>query len=463
MPKLYKTGAVLAVALAVAAAISFTAARRHTPAPTDASSHREAPAISLDPVADLTGFYMWVAPDAPDAVTFVLNSYPLQSPYGGPNFYRFGDDVLYSLNIDSNGDAMADVVYEFDFTTEVRNEETFLYNTGPITSLESENWNIRQFFSVTRVDGHGRTTLAEHLAVPPVNVGAASTPNYDALAAMAVHHLPGGGRVFAGQRDDPFFVDLGAIFDLLQIRPMNAVDTLAYYNVNSIVLQVPKSAVTGHESPVIGAWATTSRPAVTVQSGADPEWRQVSRLGQPLVNEAVLPLKLKDAFNSIDPTKDAVALEYVTDPIIPKLLKSIYNIDSPPAPRTDLVTVFLQGIPPVAALGYPGNQPPNVTPAEMLRLNVNIPPTHEPNRMGLLGGDAAGFPNGRRLTDDVVDIALQAMAGATPFTPEFNRAPNNTLGDGVNANEMPFMQSFPYVASPSAGSDLGGPMPLPRR
>lgn len=456
MRSLLKQGAVLGVGLAVAAGISFSAARHHAPPATDASSHREAPAIARDPVADTTDFYMWVTPDAPDSVTFVMNTYPLQGPYGGPNFYQFGEDVLYNINIDHNGDAVADIVYEFTFRTEVRNQETFLYNTGPIMSLDDPNWNIRQFYNVDRVDASGRTRLAADLPAPPVNVGRASIPHYEALANTAIQHLPGGGRVFAGQRDDPFFVDLGATFDLLTIRPGapgnmgGGVDSLANYNVNSIVLQVPKSAVVEKASPIIGAWVTTSRPAVTIAPGADPEWRQVSRLGQPLVNEAVIPLKLKDAFNSIDPTKDAVALDYVVDPILPKLLNGLYQLDVPPAPRNDLVTIFLQGIPNL-------NQPSGVTAAEMLRLNTGIAPNPSPHRMGVLGGDTAGFPNGRRPADDVVDIALQAMAGATPFTPEFNKAPNNQLGDGVDANERPFMDTFPYLAAPSPGSDYGGP------
>ena len=459
MRSLLKPGLVLGLSLAVVAGLSFTAARDRAPQTSDASSHREAPAISIDPVADTTDFYMWITPDAPDMVTFVMNTYPLQGPYGGPNFYRFGDDVLYSIHIDNDGDAVADIVYEFDFRTETRNEETFLYNTGPITSLNDPNWNIRQFYTATRITESGREHIVEDAPVPPVNVGRKSLPDYEAVAMQAVQNLANGGKVFAGQRDDPFFVDLGQVFDLLSIRPGppgnagGGVDALAYYNVNSIVLQVPIANVVGGASPIIGAWSTTSRPSVTITAGAEPEWRQVSRLGQPLVNEAVIPLKLKDAFNSIDPTKDAVALDYVTDPILPKLLAAIYGINVPPAPRNDLVTIFLTGIPNL-------NQPPNVTASEMLRLNTSIPPSASPNRMGVLGGDNAGFPNGRRLLDDVVDIALQAMAGGTPFTAAFNVVPNNQLGDGVNQNEKPFLTSFPYLASPSAGSDFGGPAPV---
>jgi hypothetical protein len=289
-------------------------------------------------------------------------------------------------------------------------------------------------------------------------VGVRSFPDYGAVAQQAVRDLPSGGRVFAGQRDDPFFVDIGALFDVLAIRggpPGNTSqgsDILARYTVNSIALQVPKSDLVRSDSPIIGAWITTSRLAAPLSQTIEPQWKQVSRLGQPLVNEVVIPLKLKDAFNSIDPTKDAVALPYVTDPIVPKLLKAIYGVDSPPAPRQDLVTIFLTGIPGV-------NQPNNVVPSEMLRLNTSTPPSANPNRMGVLGGDSAGFPNGRRPIDDVTDIALQVMAGASPLTPEFNRAPNNQLGDAVPANDKPFMTNFPYLAMPEPGSDTYGVRP----
>ena len=449
MGSLFKTGAVLGLALVAAAGIAFSAGRDRAPSAIDASSHREAPAISLDPSVDNTDFYMWVTPDATDMVTLVMNVWPFANPSGGPNFYLFNPDAVYSFHIDNDGDARADITYEYRFRTAIRDENTFLYNTGPVMNLTDPTLNIRQFYSVDRVTDDGvRATLFADVPVAPSNVGTKSMPNYEALARQAITEIPSTGRVFAGQRDDPFFVDL-AIFDLLSIRPGppgnmgGGADTLARYSVNSIVMQVMKSDVTTPNSPVIGAWTTVSRGG-----------RQVSRLGQPLVNEVVIPLKLKDAFNSIDPTKDAVALDFVTDPIVPKLLKAIYNVDSPPAPRMDLVTIFLTGIPNV-------NQLPTVTPSEMLRLNTSTPPAANPNSMDMLGGDNAGFPNGRRMTDDVVDIALQAVAGATPFTAAFNRAPNNQLGDGVDANEKAFLTSFPYLASPEPGNDTSGVRPAP--
>jgi hypothetical protein len=450
MGRLFKAGAVIGVALAVAMGIAFSAAREHQPAALDASSHREAPAISLDPSVDNTDFYMWVAPDAPDMVTFVMNVWPFSNPSGGPNFYLFNPDAVYSINIDNDGDSQADIVFEFTFRTDIRDGNTFLYNTGPVTSLDSPNLNIRQFMNAERVDMRTgvRSRITADWPVAPSYVGVKSMPNYAELVRQAIYEIPGTGRFFSGQRDDPFFVDL-ALFDLLSIRPGppgnmgGGADTLAGYSVNSIIMQVMKSDITA-DSPIIGAWSTVSRGG-----------KQVSRLGQPLVNEVVIPLALKDAFNSIPPSMDAQvpqAVAAVTDPIVAKLLKAIYNVDSPPAPRMDLVTIFLTGIPDL-------NKPPNVTPAEMLRLNTSIPPSSNPNRLGVLGGDTAGFPNGRRPIDDVVDIALRAVAGATPLTPSFNRAPNNALGDGVDANDKPFLSSFPYLAAPNPGSDTGGVRP----
>jgi len=235
-------------------------------------------------------------------------------------------------------------------------------------------------------------------------------------------------------------------------------DSTAGFNVSSLAIRVPKSALARSgttptnatdPSAIIGVWSTASRFATrTLSAGAQQHSGalvQVSRLGNPLVNEAVIDLARKDAFNGIEPTSDAVALDRVTDPEVPKLLKAIFNVDSPPAPRNDLVTIFLTGIPGL-------NQPVNVRAAEMLRLNMAIPPTSSPDRMGVLGGDLAGFPNGRRVGDDVLDIVLQAAAGGTSLTPAYNRSPNNALGDGVSRNDVPYMPSFPYLGIPHPGN-----------
>lgn len=427
-----------------------------------ASSHREAPMISGDPLADNTDLYAFVSPRNSDRVTMIANFIPFEAGYGGPNFFKFDDNVLYEIMIDNNGDAVEDITYQFRFHTEVRNPNTFLYNTGTVTTIDSAALNVRQFYDITRVDGprrRGRSTvIATNLPVAPVNVGFRSMPNYDAIAAQAVAQLPNNSQVFAGQRDDPFFVDLN-VFDLLAVPPAdtNNTDSLAGYNVHSIALEVPIASLTAtgtrpaasDTNAIIGIWSTTSRPAVTSrgpgqEKGSD-RWVQISRLGQPLVNEVVIPRGTKDTFNAIEPTSDGAALGFVQDPEIPKLLSALFGIQSPPAPRNDLVTIFLKGIPGV-------NQPTGVTPSEMLRLNTGIAPVQVGNVMGVIGGDAAGFPNGRRLTDDVVDIAFRVMAGASPLTPSFNTGINAQLGDGVGANDKPFLNVFPYLAAPTAGN-----------
>ena len=428
-----------------------------------ASSHREAPLISQDPLADNTDVYAFVSPNRPDRVTLIANFIPLEAPYGGPNFFKFDDNVLYEIMVDNDGDAVEDVTYQFRFRTDVRDPNTFLYNTGTITSLDSPAFNVRQFYSVTQIDGPRRrglgTVLGDDLPTPPVNVGFRSTPNYDTLAAAAIRQLPSGIQVFAGQRDDPFFVDLN-VFDLLAVPPAdtNNSDSVAGFNVHTIAIEVPITELTSNglrpSSPsdsnaVIGIWSTASRPSVTNRGNGQEKHNnhfvQVSRLGQPLVNEVVIPRGVKDVFNSLEPTGDAAALNFVTDPEVPRLLAALFGIQSPPTPRNDLVTIFLTGIPGL-------NQPPNVRPSEMLRLNVAIQPSSNPNPLGVLAGDIAGFPNGRRLGDDVVDIALRVMAGATPLTPGFNGGINAQLGDGVAGNDKPFLTSFPFVPSPAAGN-----------
>ncbi|CAA9532528.1 MAG: hypothetical protein AVDCRST_MAG73-1086, partial [uncultured Thermomicrobiales bacterium] len=458
--------AVLAMLLAVLTAVSSVfglGAQR-----SGASSHREAPIISQDPAADNTDVYAFVSPDAPATVTLIANYYPFQDPAGGPNFYRFGDDVLYDIHIDADADAVADLTYRFEFSTDVQNPDTFLYNTGPIDSLDDEDWNVRQFYSITEIRGDDEDQLEVEGVVPPVNIGPASTPDYDDLATDAIVDAGDGLLAFAGQRDDPFFVDLGGIFDLLTIRqpPGNAgggVDDLACTNVQTIAIQVPIEDLTADgsapsdpedASAVIGVWATASRFSTTIidtdgsRSGSgDPV--QVSRLGMPLVNEVVVPLGAKDLWNGSVPEDDAQFLEGVTDPELPGLLNALYGIDVPEGDRDDLVQVFLTGVPGL-------NQPPDVVPSEMIRLNVAIPPADAPDPLGVLAGDTAGFPNGRRLADDVVDIELRVVAGVLAGD-EFAGAPNNQLGDGVDANDVEFLDEFPYVAPPRSGFDAQAP------
>lgn len=427
-----------------------------------ASSHREAPLISMDPPADGNDLYAFVSPDKPDTVTLIATYYPFEEPVGGPNYFRFGDDVLYEISIDNVGDAQPHIQYQFRFNTRVGNGNTFLYNTGPIDSLDSPNWNVKQFYTVTRVENGQATELGKDLKTPPSNVGAKSTPNYQALSDAAINTLSDGSKVYAGQSDDPFFVDLN-VFDLLSIRKLpgnmgGGVDGLKGYNVQTIALQIPmtKLAKNGARpadakdpNAVIGVWTDSYRQATRVlKSGGgynySGDWTKVSRLGAPLVNEVVVPLAAKDLWNYSKPADDAQFLGGVTDPELARLFKALYNINVPPTPRDDLVAIFLTGIPGVT-------QPPTSTlkASEQLRLNMGVPPSASPNALGVVGGDNAGYPNGRRLADDVTDISLKAVAGAAYplFHPDFKADPlAGQLGDGVDANDKPFRTTFPYVA-----------------
>ena len=406
--------------------------------PLSASSHREAPLISQDPLADNTDVYAFVSPERPDRVVLIANFIPLEFPSSGPNFWKFDDNVLYEIMVDNTGDAVEDITYQFRFTTVVGNPNTFLYNTGQVTSITDPDLNVRQFFTLTEVRGPRRTgsrnMIGQNLHVMPANVGLISMPNYTGDLGSGVHQLSTDGlRAFAGPRDDPFFVDLGATFDLLQLRTLNgktgaAVDGLGNYNVHTIALEIPISRLTrtgaapgGASDPnaTIGVWSTASRPATTTRtpgnSVSSGDFVQVSRLGMPLVNEAVIPLGVKDTFNGLEPTGDGAALGFVTNPTVPPLLEALFGLKTPPTPRNDLVTIFLTGIPGLNQIGT------NPRPSEMIRLNMAVPPSSNPNRLGLLGGDTAGFPNGRRPADDVVDIELRALAGGTPFTPSMCR------------------------------------------
>lgn len=454
-----------------------------------AASHSEAPLISMDRYADNTDTYAFrsIEPGREGYVTLIANYIPFQDPSGGPQFYRFDDSVLYEIKIDNTGDGREDVVYQFQFETQIKNRNTILGHTaitlgnsssdGIVSSLNDVDYNMPQIYTVTRLDnrngGQGRAdVIARRLLTPPSNVGPRVTPNYEtALGQPAVYPLPNGGRVFAGQRDEGFYIDVGGVFDLLNLRSIGqsgGVHTTQNFNVNSIAIEVPIQEVTRSnkmpasptaEDAVIGVWATASRRTTRVINGDkvanNGAWKQVSRLGNPLVNEVVIPLGLKDAFNAYGPVGDNDFAPAVVDPELPKLLKAVFGINIPAAPRNDLVQIFATGIPVNPITG------PNYTtflsdgrPHEYLRLNTAIPPTPFAgiNRLGLLGGDVAGFPNGRRVGDDVTDIALRAVAGGTPFTPETNVAPNNTLGDGVSQNDVPYLTRFPYLGVPQAGN-----------
>ncbi len=458
--------------------------------PVTGSSHREAPYVSTDPTADNTDVYAYVSPNFPDSVVLIANFVPVQEPAGGPNFFNFDPNVLYEIHVDNNGSGGDDVTYQFRFRNEIQNKETFLYNTGPIASLTDPTFNYRQRYSVTRINNAGKKkTLSSSFRTPPANIGPRSTPNYDSLATMATYSLNGGVQVFAGQRDDPFFVDTGSIFDLLGLRPFNGahlipsaaapgVDGLSGFDVNTIAIRVPithltrdgKAHAATERAATIGVWASASRRAVRVlktdgtESDSGP-WVQVSRLGNPLINEVLIPLGLKDYWNRSKPKGDSQFNKYVLAPEPARLINLLYPTlpDIKTTGRADLQAVLMTGVP---GLNYTGARK-----MDLLRLNTGIKPLANgacyhpalakpaataPSRLGVLDGDLCGFPNGRRLADDVTDIEIRAIAeGYGPFlAANFalpNKTPNNMLGDGVDTNDVPFLTTFPGVASPFQG------------
>ncbi|CAN5132502.1 hypothetical protein BH20ACT5_BH20ACT5_04610 [soil metagenome] len=483
------------------------------PGTAGASSHREAPLIVGDPQHDNTDTYAFVSPDdGGDTVTLIANWIPFQEPNGGPNFYPWAEGSFYDINIDADGDGAADQTYRWEFTNiDTRGENagstgepTFLYNDGPVTSFEDAALRFKQTYTLTEVVSG--TVLVADAPSAPSNVGPASMPDYQALRDEAVVPVSDGefdGLSFAGQADDSFFLDL-RIFDLVYGGDLSEVgqDTLACFNVNSVALKLPKEAFALNNNadgtdevandgsidepdgkadvgnPVIGVWSTTSKQSIDLATGdaINDTFTQVSRLGMPLVNEVVLPADLKDTFNAIDPTVDATVDEVVDrilDPEVPKLIEIIYGIPAPPAPRLDVAEIFLSGVTTqldgqtLFGVNYEApiqldlnSQAMNAdvdaatfVPSEMTRLNMSIPPTEEPDRLGVLAGDLAGFPNGRRLIDDVVDIEIQVLEGF--FVDQDGDGEADGIvealaaGDAVNENDVPFLDTFPYVALPN--------------
>ena len=449
-----------------------------------ASSHREAPLIAKDPTADITDLYAFVSPDAPDTVTIIANYLPFQEPAGGPNFYSFDDSAHYFIRVDNNGDGVEDLTYVFEFATSVANPDSFLYSGyGPIEDASDPQGapfaaaNLTQTFSLS-VNG---TELASGLNVPPPNIGPRTTPDYNTFAADGIHDVGDGVMAFAGQRDDPFFVDLGAIFDLGGLRPFNEAhllplptaagqDDLSSFNVNSIAIQVPISDLTNDgmavsapdaANAVVGIWAGATRKSTTVLNDTGVpditgEYVQVSRLGNPLINEVIIPLGEKDAWNASAPANDADYMDRYLNSELAAIVNTVYPTlpDARTTDRTDLVLILGQGVPGLNATNT------GDTLYDMLRLNMGIPPTANPSRLGVLDGDLAGFPNGRRVWDDVVDIEIRAVAdGYGSFLEENfslpNLSPNNMVGDGCDANDKAFKNSFPYVAGPWAGYSDG--------
>ncbi len=493
----------------------------------DASSHREAPLISQDQYADNTDTYAFLSPRNENNIVLAASWIPFEGPEGGPNYFEWGNGVVYNLHVDNDGDAKADFTYQLTSRVEVANPNTFLYNVAPIARPTDPDWNRRQYITIKELREDGTIiTLVNDQLTTPVNIGSKSTPNFLSLSNRARFDVTNRGQklsLYAGQTDDAFWVDL-QVFDLLTLRGQNPpigydkgnntpVDSVSGFNVHSLVVEVPVNRVKQGSETVLGVWATAQRPATRVLNGPgglgsltnSGDLVQVSRLGMPLVNEVVLPYALKDAFNSISPDVDlalytggagadiqALLQRSVEDPEIGRLLCSLYGVPlpgdqnddcstevetgTPRSGRGDIFDIFLTGMvladeftintkngPVTLPAGFNVNRPANAVPAEMIRINTAIKgdlcsPT--PSRLGVLGGDACGFPNGRRLADDTVEIELLAVAGAAyaaldgrdaDFT--FNPALISVLDDGIDANDVPFRRNFPYMGLAQSGQE----------
>jgi hypothetical protein len=434
--------ALLAAALAVAGGAS-------------AASHREAPLISMDPEADITDFFMFRSyePGKSDKVDLIMDVIPGEEPSSGPNYWNFDPNVDYIINVDNNRDGREDLAFRFRFKTEIRGTAKaaglFLPYVAlpPITKLDgpgSEGLGLRQTYSVEMIQGGGvkTTKLADGLIAVPSNVGPRTMPDYDALAAQGVYNLPGGGRVFAGQRDDPFAIDLGAIFDTLNIRSPGT-DMLSGFNVHSIALELPASMLTKDgksaeqtSQPLLGAYGETDRPFVTInRQGPQPSSHlpmvQVQRLANPLVNEAIIGTIDKDRWNATEPEDEAQFLDYYLNPRLALALQLVFGAPASTTNRTDLRDLLLK------------YQPSDTQLSELLRLNLAVPPKPlaQQQPLTVLAGDNAGWPNGRRPIDDVTDVAIRVVGG-----PNYSMA-----GDNVTFNDKALPTAFPFLASPWDG------------
>lgn len=496
-----------------------------------ASSHREAPLISKDAYADATDTYAFMSPETAGNLVLIGSWIPFEGPEGGPNYFEWDPDALYDILVDTDGDASPNVTYTLSSRVVVGNPDTFLYNTGPMPDINSANWNRRQFITVTETySGSPATVLVANKLTAPVNIGSKSTPDYSALETGAIQTVNQGGdtlKVYAGQTDDAFWVDL-QVFDLLTLRGQAPdigytngnnvpVDSLSGFNVHSFVVEVPVARLKNHTTTggntTFGVWTATRRPATRVLTplGGQTQFGghiQVSRLGLPLVNEVVIPLALKDVFNGLLPSQDLDAYtggfgnpirdilqKSVEDPELGRLLCGLYSVPlpgdsnddcstevtlgTPASGRADIFKIFLTGMTLAKPFtittasgavslpaGYNVNTPtgPAVQPAEMIRINTVLSGTlcaPTPNyQLGLLGGDACGFPNGRRLQDDVIDIELLAVAGAayqvldgTDASFVFNGDLVGVLDDGLDENDVPFRATFPYLAQAQSGQE----------
>jgi hypothetical protein len=419
--------AIVALGAALAAA-ALAAALTLGPGNGTASSHREAPLIAEDPGADLTDVYAFRSPDKPSTVTLVANVIPGEDPGAGPNWYTFSPSARYNIKVDTDGDVSPNVIYRFQFQRK----------TGPFFLGDTA-----QPFTVTRV-ANGRTTVVARGTTPPNNIGPRSTPKYrDLVTKSIVSFDAGDSKAFAGQRDDPFFGDIGAIFDLVAIRKGTGdkgggKDFFAGYGVHTLAVQVPIADLNA-KSGTVGVWASVDRRKVTTRGTRTRDagaWVQVNRLGNPLVNEVVIPTGLKDVWNAQQPWNEKAYRKYYESPILAAVINKLYKLGAPEQGRDDLVAVLLTGVP---KLNFTG---PKL--ADVLRLNLNTPVTASPKRLGVLAGDNQGWPNGRRLGDDVIDIAEQAVGG-------FLKDVKLPLGDGVDADDQDLLPAFPYVADPQSG------------
>ena len=433
------------------------------------SSHREAPRIMLDPAADNTDLYAFVAPDAPKQLTVVSNWVPLVSPSGGPYFGKLDPEAHYYVKIDNTGDGVEDVAYRWRFKNQFRNPDSFLYAIPPVNSFNDRNLNFIQTYDLDYIlYRNGKpgvpSTIARNLPVAPDNAGPKTFPNYASVADGTIRNLRNGGKSFVGPVDDPFFIDLATVFDGINIdkpgRPNIGLgnqgggkDDISGYNVHSFVLQVPFEDVTRDGKGVkganavnsrVGIWSTTERLSMNVGRNGKPKWKQVSRVGNPLINEVVIPIGEKDKYNATRPSRDGKNFgKYVTSPELAKRFNQLFNLGVQENDRNDIVTALLTGVP-----GLTEITPRRPAAADTLKINLGVPPTANPSRFGVLGGDLQGFPNGRRLADDVTDIELRVVAGAL-----LNPAKNIPLGDGIDQNEKPFRTTFPYVAMPDSAFD----------
>ncbi len=478
----------------------------------NASSHREAPQIAGDPLADNTDTYAFVSPDKKKTVTLLANWIPFQEPNGGPNFYPWATDARYNIKVDNDGDGVEDITYRWEFRNDdKRGNKTFLYNNGKVGSLKDKNLLFKQRYTLTKVTESGSEVLIKNGISAPSFTGKAGMPNYGKLRGQATRNFDKGtdrGQTYAGGADDSFALDL-RVFDLLYGANLKEAgqDSLKGYNVNTLAVQVPKSALAfegkAKRNPVIGVWSTTDRRTENVSTNnvapnlpgndndnsgsgencntvslagacplgstnnsvegtgratVDEGFTQVSRLGNPLINELISASGMKDRFNRSSPADDAdwpAFVDRILKPEVPRLLKSIYGLKAPKTPRMDLLQIFGTGIAkstgPIKAdlnahVLNKDVDKDKIVPAEELRLNMSVPVTKNPNRLGVLAKDFQGFPNGRRLGDDVVDIEIQALVGAAKSGKIVMAL---AAGDGVNKNNKDFTSKFPYIARPN--------------